>query len=125
MKFYKCSVCGEIIYSLKEISTSLTCCDKEMKEIIPGKVEASLEKHIPVVKENKNSIDIFVGSIIHPMEETHLIEWIAVETTNNQVYFQYLKANQEPKATFNINIKNVKNVYSYCNTHGLWYLKLN
>lgn len=109
MHFYK--VDSDILFSKNEL--------KGMKEIFPNSTEASNEKHIPVLNIKGNMVDVTVGSVIHPMEEKHYIEFIVLET-NKGVYQQFLKPNDEPKAHFEIQNEDVIAVYEYCNIHGLW-----
>ena len=91
-----------------------------MSEVIPGTVDASLEKHVPVYSVEGNNVVVNVGSVIHPMSEEHYIEWISL-VTNNGVQRKYLNPNDEPKACFAIcDNEEVKEVYAYCNLHGLW-----
>ena len=47
-KFYICEHCGNIIAKVKDAGVPVMCCGQPMKEIVPGTVEASVEKHIPV-----------------------------------------------------------------------------
>ena len=109
MYFYK--VDSNILFSKNKLNG--------MMEIVPNTVEASKEKHIPVVNINENTVEVTIGSVIHPMEEKHYIEFIVLET-NKGVYQQFLMPNAEPKAHFEIQNENVIVVYEYCNIHGLW-----
>lgn len=109
MYFYK--VDSNILFSKNKLNG--------MVEIVPNTVEASKEKHIPVVNIKENTVEVTVGSVIHPMEEKHYIEFIVLET-NKGVYQQFLMPNDEPKAHFEIQNENVIGVYEYCNIHGLW-----
>lgn len=109
MYFYK--VDSNILFSKNKLNG--------MMEIVPNTVEASKEKHIPVVNINENTVEVTIGSVIHPMEEKHYIEFIVLET-NKGVYQQFLMPNDEPKAHFEIQNENVIVVYEYCNIHGLW-----
>ncbi len=94
------------------------CCDETMKELVPGEIDASLEKHVPVILNKNDEITISVGEIEHPMDEEHLIDWIVLETEHGFT-IEYLKPDKKPKVTFKINHP-VKSVYAYCNLHGLW-----
>ena len=96
------------------------CCGQKMEQIIPGTVEASKEKHIPVYEVKGNVVEVTVGSVEHPMVDVHFIEWISIQTKfGNQR--KVLKPNEEPKATFAlVDGDEVEAVYAYCNLHGLW-----
>ena len=120
LKFYQCETCGQIIAKVKETAAPVVCCGKPMKQIIPGTVEASKEKHIPVYRTEGNIVIVEVGSTLHPMLEEHYIEWIALQTKfGNQR--KALKPGDAPKACFSIGEGDeVEAVYAYCNLHGLW-----
>lgn len=121
MKFYRCKKCGNIAIKLKDSGVNMVCCNEEMEELIPNTVDAANEKHIPVVNIKDEELHIAVGEVMHPMTSEHLIEWIYIETENGG-FIHYFNADSEPVIT----IPNVavKNVYSYCNLHGLWKLEI-
>ncbi|MCR5217873.1 desulfoferrodoxin family protein [Treponema sp.] len=119
-KFYKCKKCGKVVSMLKGSPCDTMCCGEAMSELKANTTEAAVEKHIPVVQVNGNIVDVTVGSVIHPMEEKHFIEWIALETKNtNQL--KSLKPGEEPKAVFALaDGDEVVRAYAYCNLHSLW-----
>lgn len=120
LKFYKCSVCGQIISVINNTGMPVICCGLPMEEIIPGSVDASGEKHVPICVVDKDKVVVTVGSVLHPMEEKHYIEWIAIQTKNGQQY-KTLKPGDMPKACFTIcEDDKVEAVYAYCNLHSLW-----
>ena len=120
MKIFKCLQCGNILLSLKEGTCIPNCCGKEMKELKENTVDAAVEKHVPVIKKDGNSITITCGEVLHPMEETHYIEFMILETNRNS-YLHYLKAGEEPISKFTLsNDEKVVAAYAYCNLHGLW-----
>ena len=120
MKFYVCETCGKIITMIKSTSVPTMCCGKKMEEIIPGTIEASVEKHLPVASVNDNIVEVSVGAVEHPMLDAHYIEWICVET-NLGSQIKYLSPNSEPKAVFALaDGETATAVYAYCNLHGLW-----
>lgn len=120
MKFYKCNHCQNLIEMVDDRKVNPVCCGEKMMELIPGKVDASLEKHVPVVEVKDGVVEVMVGSVAHPMTEEHLIEWIVVETDKG-VYRKNLKAGEAPMARFMLlDDEKVVNVYAYCNLHGLW-----
>ena len=120
MKFYRCKHCGQIIAIVKKTGAPIICCGEEMEEIIPGTVEASKEKHIPVYKVEGDKVTVIVGSVEHPMIAEHYIEWIAIQTTSGNQR-KALKPNEAPCAEFKIlDTDKVLAVYAYCNLHGLW-----
>ena len=120
MKFYKCNHCQNLIEMVDDRKVNPVCCSEKMMELVPGKVDASLEKHVPVVEVKDGVVEVMVGSVAHPMTEEHLIEWIVVETDKG-VYRKNLKAGEAPMARFMLlDDEKVVNVYAYCNLHGLW-----
>ena len=119
-KFYVCKKCGTMVALVKKGHCIPTCCGDEMTELIAGEVEASKEKHIPVINVNGNIVTVTVGEVEHPMIDVHYIEWISIETNlGNQR--KVLKPNDAPKAQFALlDDEKVVAAYAYCNLHGLW-----
>ena len=119
-KFYICEHCGNIIAVVKASGVPVVCCGEKMKEIVPGTVDASLEKHVPVFEVKDNKVYVTVGAVEHPMAEEHYIEWISLQTKfGNQR--KLLAPHDEPKAEFAIlDGDEVIAVYAYCNLHSLW-----
>jgi len=120
MKFYRCKHCRQIVAKLVDKNVSVVCCGEQMEEIIPGSVDASKEKHVPVYKVEDSKVTVTVGSINHPMAPEHFIEWVLLETKfGNQR--RLLTPGSEPVVEFAILPGDeVVNVYAYCNLHGLW-----
>ena len=120
LKFYKCANCGQMIAKVKDTGLPVVCCGKEMMDLIPGSIDASQEKHVPVYEIKDDQVTVTVGSIEHPMAEEHYIEWIALQTkAGNQR--KELKPGMAPKVCFALcEGDEVEAVYAYCNLHGLW-----
>ena len=120
MKFYKCEICGKIVAMVKETPVDTMCCGQAMRELVPGTTDGAAEKHVPVYTLEGNTVKVKVGSMEHPMTDAHHIEWIAIETENGNQRKE-LKPGDKPEATFALVPRDkVKNVYEYCNLHGLW-----
>lgn len=120
LKFYRCEICGQIIAVVKKTGVPVMCCGKPMKEIIPGEVDAAVEKHVPVWEVNGNTVTVKIGSAAHPMLPEHFIEWVAVQTKQGNQR-KALQPGQEPKVCFSLcEGDEVEAVYAYCNLHGLW-----
>jgi len=119
-KFYVCKKCGTMVALVKKGHCIPTCCGDEMTELVAGEVEASKEKHIPVINVNGNIVTVVVGEVEHPMIDVHYIEWISIETNlGNQR--KVLKPGDAPKAQFALlDGEKVVAAYAYCNLHGLW-----
>ena len=118
-KFYICIDCGTIIEAINGCDEAMVCGGKEMVELIPGSVDASKEKHVPVITFGEDSITVTVGSVEHPMAEEHFIQWICVKTCCGS-HMKYLNPGDAPVATFALNGETPITVYAYCNLHGLW-----
>lgn len=118
LKIYICRHCGNVIVKLEDSGVPVVCCGENMKELIPGTVDASLEKHVPVVEINGDVVNVKIGEVPHPMVPEHYISWILI-LTENGYQIKYLDISNEAVATFKIN-ENVLEVYEYCNIHGLW-----
>jgi len=96
------------------------CCGQSMTELIPNTTDAATEKHVPVVTIEGANVSVNIGSVTHPMQDVHYIEWILVKTCCG-VYRANLKPGDAPEAHFTIRDgEKVKAVYAYCNIHGLW-----
>lgn len=120
MNFYRCEHCGNIILFATSSGVPVTCCGEEMKKLKQGTVDASTEKHIPVIKGDGQKVTVFIGEIEHPMIPEHHIEWIVLETEEGY-QMKYLKPGMQPHAEFSITGSDrVKAAYEYCNIHGLW-----
>ncbi|MFA6941967.1 MAG: desulfoferrodoxin [Clostridiaceae bacterium] len=115
---YKCTICGNIVEVVHASAGQLVCCGQPMKLLEENTVEASKEKHIPLIERSENEVLVKVGSVQHPMEEKHYIEWIELQTPGN-VYRKYLKPGEKPEAVFKTN-EEVICAREYCNVHGLW-----
>lgn len=100
----------------------LVCCGEAMELVNENTQEdVATEKHIPVVEKDGNVLLITIGSVEHPMEEDHYIEWVEV-ISGPTVHRRYLKPGDEPKTKFICRQDNYT-VRAYCNLHGLWSTK--
>lgn len=118
-KFFVCPTCGQVIGVIKDKGVPIHCCGKPMEELTPNTTDASQEKHVPVVNVDGSTLTVTVGSVEHPMEVDHYIEWIYVKTENGGQR-RALKPGDAPKAEFCICNDKAIAVYAYCNLHGLW-----
>jgi superoxide reductase len=117
-EIYKCEECGNIIEVLHAAGGKLLCCGQEMTLLKENTVDAAQEKHIPVIEQEGNTYTVKVGSMPHPMEENHYIEFIEL-LTKARVYHTFLDPGQPAEASFDIKGE-VVGARSYCNLHGLW-----
>ncbi len=119
LKFYICNHCKNVIVKLSDSSVPVICCGEEMHELVPNTVDASVEKHVPVIQRvENNKIQVCVGEVEHPMEEKHYIEFIILETEFGY-RVQHLAPGEKPCVEF-LNEEKVIAAYAYCNLHGLW-----
>ncbi|MFZ4440588.1 MAG: desulfoferrodoxin [Syntrophales bacterium] len=117
---YKCEVCGKIVEVLHAGAGALVCCGQPMKLMKENTTDGATEKHVPVVEKVAGGIKVKVGSVAHPMEEKHYIEWIEI-IADGKAYRQYLAPGQVPEAIFPVEAANIV-AREYCNLHGLWKL---
>ena len=118
VKFYKCRHCGNVIEKLVDSTVPVVCCGEKMEELVPNTVEASGEKHIPVVtRPDDCRIKIEVGSVPHPMLPEHHIAFVYVENENGGIR---VDLTEKPEAEVCICTGKPVAVYEYCNLHGLW-----
>ena len=115
---YKCPLCGNIVEVLHTGAGELVCCGQPMDLMSENTVDAAKEKHVPVVEKVDNGYKVTVGSVPHPMEDKHWIEWIEL-LADGKVYRQNLAPGKAPEATFCVEASEVTG-RAYCNLHGLW-----
>ncbi|MEF8822910.1 MAG: desulfoferrodoxin [Desulfohalobiaceae bacterium] len=118
LEIYKCNVCGNIVEVMHGGQGELVCCGQSMQLIQPGTVDAAREKHVPVIENTENGYKVSVGSVAHPMEEKHYIEWIEL-VADGISYTAFLQPGQAPEAEFCIQASRIT-AREYCNIHGLW-----
>ena len=107
MEIYKCEICGNIVEMVHEGEGELVCCGAPMKLFQENTVDAAMEKHIPVIEKKEGGFKVKVGSVAHPMEEKHYIEWIEAIADDGKIYRQFLNPGDAPEALFKIDAGNV------------------
>jgi superoxide reductase len=118
LQVYKCELCGNIVEVLHGGGGELVCCGEPMKLFVENTVDAAKEKHVPVIEKTADGVKVKVGSVAHPMEEKHYIEWVEV-IVGGKAYRQFLKPGMTPEASFCVKEGAVV-AREYCNIHGLW-----
>lgn len=120
MKFYHCKRCGNIVQYIENQGPPIVCCGEKMEEMTVGTVDASREKHVPVVEATGSAVKVTIGSQPHPMVVEHYIGWVTLETTQGSQHKE-LDHTGAPEVTFAL-AEGDKPVaaYAYCNLHGLW-----
>lgn len=122
-RFFLCKHCGNQVEMVLDSGVPVICCGEPMTELIPGSVDASHEKHVPVVSQENGQILVKVGSAPHPMEPQHYIQWIAL-LTDKGISRKELKPGAPAEAAFVLGDEAPRAVYAYCNIHGLWKTEL-
>ncbi len=120
-QIWKCEVCGNIIEILHEGADSLVCCKQPMVlQEEHGKSQEGKEKHVPIIEKDAEGIVVKIGSVLHPMDEEHYIEWIEISTEKGSSK-KFLKPGEEPVAKFPVKVDVSEiSARAYCNLHGLW-----
>ena len=118
LQVYKCDVCGNIVEVLHAGKGQLICCNQPMKLLEENTVDAAKEKHVPVIEKTDRGYKVKVGSVAHPMEEKHYIEWIEL-IADGTVLRKFLNPGDNPEAEFEVASEKVS-ARGYCNLHGLW-----
>ncbi len=117
-QIYKCNVCGNIVEVLHAGVGELVCCEQPMELLKEKTEDVGLEKHVPVVEKTEKGIKVKIGSVPHPMEENHYIEWVEI-IADGGVCRKFLKSGDIPEAEFEIKAEKIE-AREYCNIHGLW-----
>ena len=123
LQIYRCNVCGNIIFVLHAGRGELVCCGQPMEllaELTSGPGE---EKHLPVIERTPEGVRVRVGSVAHPMQADHLIEWIEV-IAGDEVHRRFLKPGEAPEAEFKLAAEGKVIARAYCSKHGLWKAEL-
>ncbi len=122
-RFFICEHCGNLVGMIHDAGVPLMCCGQKMTKLEPGTVDASVEKHTPVVTVHEDTVTVSVGSVMHPMTEEHHISWVYLQTDRGGQR-KCFAATDEPTLTFALSDEQPVAVYAYCNLHGLWMTKL-
>jgi superoxide reductase len=120
-QIYKCNICGNIIEVIHTGVGQLVCCGQPMELLTEKTEDLGLEKHVPIIEKVGDKVKVKVGSVPHPMEQKHYIEWIEV-ITNGKTCRKFLKSGNKPEAEFEITAEKIE-AREYCNIHGLWKTK--
>lgn len=118
-KFLLCKHCKNLVGMIHNSGVPIICCGEPMQELIPNTVDASGEKHLPVISVAGNTVSVEIGSVAHPMLQEHYIEWIYIETKQGGQR-KCLQPGDKPVAVFALDNDQIISAYAYCNLHGLW-----
>jgi len=117
-QIYRCNVCGNIVEVLHAGIGELVCCGQPMELLKELTEDVGQEKHVPVIEKSESGVKVKVGSVSHPMETNHFIEWIEI-IADGKTYRKFLKPGDEPEAKFEVKAENIV-AREYCNLHNLW-----
>jgi superoxide reductase len=120
-QIYRCNICGNMVEVVHLGTGKLVCCGNEMELLDERIGDVGPEKHIPIIEKTDNGVKVKVGSVPHPMEENHCIEWVEI-IADNGIYRKVFKPGEKPEAEFDIDIQGVSQIQAreYCSIHGLW-----
>ncbi len=121
LEIYECKICGNIVEVLRGGEGELVCCGQPMENLAVKTADQGKEKHVPVIEKLADGYKVKVGSVPHPMEDKHYIEWIEL-LADGKAYRQFLKPGAPAEATFNVKASTVS-AREHCNVHGLWEAK--
>lgn len=121
LDIFKCNVCGNIVEVVLSGGGELVCCNQPMELVVPKTSVESGEKHIPVLEENGDDKTVRVGSMPHPMEDEHYIQFIEVISKDQKwVKRKYLHPHEQPEMKFKCKCDKKFDAFAHCNLHGLW-----
>ncbi len=118
-KFFVCQKCGNMVGMIHASGLPMVCCGQPMTALIPGAIDAAQEKHVPAITVEGDTVQVSVGSILHPSTPEHFIPWVYLETEHGGQR-KNIEPGQEPKVSFKVIDDKPLKVYAYCNLHGLW-----
>ena len=121
---YKCMGCGVVVESLWDGDETLSCCGKEMKELVPNTTDGAKEKHVPVIERQGNKVTVKVGEVAHPMTNEHYILFVELIAGDTVLRHDFKVGDTQAEATFLVEDEQVPLIArEYCNLHGFWRTK--
>lgn len=117
-QIYRCNICGNMVEMLHAGKGKLVCCGQPMELLKEKTKDVGYEKHVPVLEKTDSGIKVKVGSVPHPMEDKHYIEWIEI-ISDRKIVRKFLKPGEKPEAVFGTEKGKVV-AREYCTVHGLW-----
>ena len=114
-RFYVCPVCGNVITAAG--NASITCCGIN---IPPLEAEAP-GQNCPFPLNIEQVEDEYYVSIDHPMTKDHYISFMAALTGD---HVELVKLYPEGAAAARFRMRGVREIFYYCNKHGLFVRKI-
>ena len=115
---YRCSEQEMMVEVLQQGQGDFLLHGKPMTQIVENTQDAAREKHVPVVEKIAGGYRVVVGSVEHPMEDKHFIQWIELRA-GDMVMRRFLNPGEKPVAEFKTDAASVA-AREFCNLHGLW-----
>ena len=118
-QIFRCNTCGNMFELINVGGGTPACCGNEMEILSDAPKDVGAEKHVPIIEKTESGVKVKIGSIPHPMEETHYIAWIEI-ITDNETQRVFLQPGDAPEAVFKIDDTTNLFAKEYCTVHGLW-----
>ncbi len=118
-QIYKCEKCGSVVEVLHGAGGTLVCCGESMGLMEEKTADPSTEKHVPVIEKTDTGVKVKVGSVPHPMQENHYIEFIEV-LVDGGIKRTFLEPGKQAEAEFCVGDEDFQKAREFCNLHGLW-----
>ena len=143
MKLFVCSVCGHVEYGAAPEFCPVCHASKEnfkQDDALFTEAEAKLKdggkNHTPEIIVKKKSdlikeqptheVEVRIGKVLHPMEESHHIRWIDCYVDDKYVSRILLTVETQPAVTFQLKAGGKKaRIVELCNLHGHWQAEAN
>lgn len=111
IKIYVCPMCGNIITAAGE--AVISCCGI----VLPALEAEEASEKCPFPLKVEEVEDEYFVSIEHPMEKEHYISFML---SANDSRIELKKLYPEGSAEARFKIRDTKDIYYYCNKHGLY-----
>jgi superoxide reductase len=116
---YKCTHCGNVVESLWNGGVDVQCCGEAMEKLVGNTTDAAVEKHVPVIIRDGDTVTVKVGEASHPMDKDHYILFIEVLAGDKVYRHDFKEGDNSAEASFVIKEKEIE-ARAFCNLHGLW-----
>ena len=116
---FKCEGCGVVVEAMNCSKASLSCCGQEMVKLKAKTADSATEKHVPILESTNGGSIVKVGSVPHPMDDKHSIQWVEI-INGDYVNRKYLKPGEKAEGAFYATVQDGMVVRELCNLHGLW-----
>lgn len=119
-KFFICKQCGNLAGLIIDAGVPMYCCNEPMHRLEANTSDGAVEKHVPVVSVDNNTVSVCVGENEHPMDDDHYIPFVYLQTCCGGQR-KSIRPHEEPRVDFAlVEGEQPKAVFAYCNKHGLW-----